>query len=421
MKNYVRRVYYQILYVIVSFIVMYFFYYWNFFFLPAIYNDKIAEIYRFNGGVTRSSSESCSGVSDNSMSFNNYAFRLNCKENSFSDASLVKSISLPILGAIVGQLLGLIYKTMFSFAKRFYSDQYSHEYEGTKHIYVYFLMIFISCIQLTTTVITFYDHYKYTCVDFLQVENFPYIWAEWLCVVPLMFFLTSVVDIDSSITKPAHVWIEFFGGISIFLLFLVNFPSLPHPICLMMFILSNILMAIALYWQFIDSYTSYLQAYQNVVKIPVLQKYDVTHKLTVDEFKIYECKLNCSIYMSITFTIFPILYYFRRGQWISLDFYLLVLLLLNFICKTLFIHVVSNIHFDIFDPVKSALIEERKRAEESRIMFLRYVFHEIRVPLNSISLGLQVLNVTSRLDLSEKDVINTMLDGEGLHVYTCIH
>jgi signal transduction histidine kinase len=69
--------------------------------------------------------------------------------------------------------------------------------------------------------------------------------------------------------------------------------------------------------------------------------------------------------------------------------------------------------------VKSALIEERKRAEESRIMFLRYVFHEIRVPLNSISLGLQVLNVTSRLDLSEKDVINTMLDGEGLHVYTC--
>ena len=348
------------------------------------------------------------------MAYDNYTYRLNCKENSFSD--VVKWISLPIMGAVFGQLLGLIYKLMFSFVKRIYSDQYSLEYEGTKHIYVYLLMIIISCIQLTTTLITYYDQHQYTCIDFLQVENFPYLWVEWLCVVPLMFFLTSVVDIDSSISKPAHLWIEILGGLSIFLLFLINFPILlSYPICLVLFILANIFMAIALYWQFINSYTSYLLAYQNVAKIPTLQKYDVTHKLTVDEFKIYECKLNCSIYMAITFTNFPILYYLRSGKWIEIDNYLLILLLLNFICKTLFIHVVSNIHLDIFDPVKSALIEERKRAEESRIMFLRYVFHEIRVPLNSISLGLQVLNVTTSLDLSERDVINTMLDGEDMH------
>jgi signal transduction histidine kinase len=35
-------------------------------------------------------------------------------------------------------------------------------------------------------------------------------------------------------------------------------------------------------------------------------------------------------------------------------------------------------------------LAEEKKSHEARRAFLRYVFHEVRVPLNSISMGVQV-------------------------------
>jgi hypothetical protein len=54
------------------------------------------------------------------------------------------------------------------------------------------------------------------------------------------------------------------------------------------------------------------------------------------------------------------------------------------------------------------LEEEKKINEGSRSMFFRYIFHEIRVPLNSISLGLQLLQENKVLNKQDMEILMMM-------------
>jgi len=275
-------------------------------------------------------------------------------------------------------------------------------------------MIIITSIQLAVAVATYIDYFQYLCIDFLLVESYPYTWIEWLCTVPMMFFLVTMIDNDLSEWKTYDIWIEILGGCSLLCLFLVNFPF-PFFINIILFILANIMMFIALYWQYKISYNIYIQIYKIYITIPKHKRYDLTYKLLIDSLKRISTRLNATIYMAITFTIIPIIYYLRVKQIIKVEIYLLLILILNLVSKTLFIQALNNIHMECYDLTKVTLIKERKIAEEIRLNFLRYVFHEIRVPLNSVVLGLQVLYETSPLVVTHKDIIDTIRDGKICH------
>lgn len=65
------------------------------------------------------------------------------------------------------------------------------------------------------------------------------------------------------------------------------------------------------------------------------------------------------------------------------------------------------------------LVEEKKKAEESRLMFLRYVFHEVRVPLNSVALGLQLLqDSSSNFSEEDRETISLMREATGFMAET---
>jgi hypothetical protein len=209
----------------------------------------------------------------------------------------------------------------------------------------------------------------------------------------------------------SDIWIELLGGGSLFFLFLVNF-HFPFMINMILFVIANVMMVIALYWQYHISNMMYQVAYQEYIKIPLHKKYDLTHKLSINELKRISNRMNATIAMAIFFTIIPIAYYFRAMRLIDTDTYLITILILNLLSKTLFIQALSTIHIEYYDPVKVKLIKDMKLADENRLTFLRYVFHEVRVPLNSVALGLQVLLETTSLAMTHKDIIDTIRDGK---------
>jgi hypothetical protein len=272
-------------------------------------------------------------------------------------------------------------------------------------------MIIIAIIQLIVAIVTYCDYFQYYCIDFLLVESFPYTWVEWLCTVPSMFFLVTMIDSDLSDWMMSDIWIELLGGGSLFFLFLVNFPF-PFMINMIWFVIANVMMVIALYWQYYVSKMLYQEAYQEYIKIPSHKRHDLAHKLSIDELKRISNRMNATIYMAIFFTTIPVAYYLRAMRLIDKDTYLISILILNLLSKTLFIQALSTIHIEYYDPVKVKLIKNRKIAEENRLTFLRYVFHEVRVPLNSVALGLQVLLETSSLVVTHKDIIDTIRDGK---------
>eukprot|EP01035_Chromulina_nebulosa_P022129 gene22129-28654_t len=53
-------------------------------------------------------------------------------------------------------------------------------------------------------------------------------------------------------------------------------------------------------------------------------------------------------------------------------------------------------------------ISSHIQANKARKSFMKYVFHEIRNPLNSLTLGLNVINSSSKLTTSEKESLDTM-------------
>lgn len=335
------------------------------------------------------------------------------EESDDTSTSSMKILLVTIIGALVGQLVVLIFQCTQSIAKTYYNRRYNIVYGNENHpMSMSIMMITITIIQLIIAIATYSDYFQYYCIDFLFVESYPYTWIEWLCTVPSMFFLVTMIDSDLSDWKMSDIWIELLGGGSLFFLFLVNFPF-PFIINMLWFVIANVMMVIALYWQYNISYIMYQVAYQEYMKIPIYKRYDLVYKLSIDELKRISNRMNATIYMAIFFTIIPIAYYLRVIQFIDKDTYLIIILILNLLSKTLFIQALSTIHIEYYDPVKVKLIKERKVAEENRLTFLRYVFHEIRVPLNSVALGLQVLLETSKsLVVTHKDVIDTIRDGK---------
>jgi len=76
----------------------------------------------------------------------------------------------------------------------------------------------------------------------------------------------------------------------------------------------------------------------------------------MDELKRIGNRMNATIYMAVAFTIIPLAYYLRAIRVIDADTYLLTILVLNLVSKTLFIQALSSIHSEYYDPIKVSII-----------------------------------------------------------------
>jgi signal transduction histidine kinase len=138
----------------------------------------------------------------------------------------------------------------------------------------------------------------------------------------------------------------------------------------------------------------------------------------MDDYKIANRKLNCTVNVIIAFLLFPIMYYIRLFNIINREYYIISLLIIGFVTKRLCIQSNLNIHFNIIDqPLKKEILDKNKVKAESKLLFLKYVFHAIRVPLNSIALGLQVLKESSKFSNEDNDILSSMKDGKSDDIF----
>jgi hypothetical protein len=328
-----------------------------------------------------------------------------------------KEIDIIIIGANVGEILRLFF-THIDVTAKYVMNDYNHDYHfkyDNSHIYIF--MIITAIIQLITSFGKYYNYFQYTCIDFLSVESLPYIWIEWISTVPLMLFLVNTINIHLTIYVKSNPYIEIFGGLGIFFLFLGNFLSLPFYLHMLFFILSHITMFLSLFWLCNQSYNTYQITYKNMTDIiPANRRYDIINKIIMDDYKIAIRKLNCSVNVVIAFLLFPIMYYIRLFNIINREYYIITLLIIGFITKRLCIQSNLNIHFNIIDlPLKQKILDENKIKVESKLLFLKYVFHAIRVPLNSIALGLQILTESSKFNNEDNDILSSMRDGKNYY------
>ena len=103
------------------------------------------------------------------------------------------------------------------------------------------------------------------------------------------------------------------------------------------------------------------------------------------------CKKFCAtIYLSVALPLFPIVFLLGWSNLVDPVNVVTIVTAMNFLCKHVFAMILTEFHMDKLDINRVAVIGE-KAANAAWNQFVRYVFHEVRVPLNSLTMGLHLL------------------------------
>jgi len=404
MYRYVNKILYRVAYVIAIFASMIAFYLWNF---PQLGNTLWTNGFcLYNHGIDQATFDDdgdgdgdvCWGSASATMMITTKTTpRLICAED-YAVKISNDTVILPLFGVVCGQLITYCYRCIYCIMKYVSTTNIAIEYRngGGQYICMYMMMIVLTTIQVCSVILIKFDVVRYSCKDFLGVESSPYYWIDWICTVPLMFFLVAMIDADALNFHLSDVIIEALAGVSIPLLFLTNFP-LPIYINTILFAASNICMCIALFWQYKLSHEKFSIEGKLLKRIPKHKRHETLHALKKELFHRAQSKYHLSLYFIFTFTLFPLLYYLRLFRFVDVDIYFISITAMKICTKAGFTHMLSMINLEAFDPIKLVLIEQKRDHDHIRLTFIRYIVHELRGPLNSIALGLHVLTESSSL------------------------
>jgi signal transduction histidine kinase len=106
--------------------------------------------------------------------------------------------------------------------------------------------------------------------------------------------------------------------------------------------------------------------------------------------------------------LFAFIYMIALPKFFSHEMTIVLMQVLTVSTKGLYAAIMMDVHMDVLDATVKALLDE-KRANENRRAFLKYLFHEVRSPLNSISIGIDILQGSSTvLDESSRESLVMM-------------
>jgi signal transduction histidine kinase/CheY-like chemotaxis protein len=120
-----------------------------------------------------------------------------------------------------------------------------------------------------------------------------------------------------------------------------------------------------------------------------------------------QLKISGLCYLYFALSIFPLLFI---AKWIGLlndDLALAIVVFFSFYVKHCFNAYLIEKQVAMLNPTTYVLHRERAN-NDSRRAFLRYVLHEVRVPLNSISMGLALLGMNQDVIAEESETVDMM-------------
>ena len=114
-----------------------------------------------------------------------------------------------------------------------------------------------------------------------------------------------------------------------------------------------------------------------------------------------------ALWLVICFPLFPINYLLAAFGVIGYGETIGVYFLLSVLMKAFFSAVTMDVHSTAQMDAEKAL-EEEKKANAARRDFLKYIFHEVRTPLNSLTMGIEILRQGSHMLPTDLELLSVM-------------
>lgn len=267
----------------------------------------------------------------------------------------------------------------------------------------YFPTIHLVTISAISVGFAFMRNWGGICIDIFGVASPGAIWAEWMACSPLLLFITisasdkkdfSIEDIMLLLT----FWLPFVLGY-------IFHMQQPYWLACVWLILAFVVLILNFCLLFRASTV-------NLVVSDTMQASDF-QRLSGNLAK----KTNLIIVHACIIPLFPLWYMIVVFGMFDKAATIAVFQVLTFFSKAIFAVVATDTHVQLLSPAMRALIEER-RANEARRAFLRYIFHEVRTPLNSLTMGIEIFERSDHLDDSELDALIMMKDASSFMAET---
>ena len=214
-------------------------------------------------------------------------------------------------------------------------------------------------------------------------------WAEWLVCVPLLMYVAVSLDGTNTYEELGAVLSM---GMSIVFGFLMQFQY------------SMTTSSVLLSFSFLSFIMAFLFLYKIQYRISLnYHKYHTESILNINA-EISSRKLGLFRLLFLLMPTFPIVYLLAFCNIITPNQTEVAYMICDVSTKLLF----SSVCMDINVEILQLVLASEMSINDSRRSFLRYVFHEVRVPLNSISMGICLLSTSNNLSKSEKENIIMM-------------
>ena len=130
---------------------------------------------------------------------------------------------------------------------------------------------------------------------------------------------------------------------------------------------------------------------------------------TVRQASNYKKRFDLSIVLTIVFPLYTVNYLVALFGGINAAQTIAIYQVLSVLTKGLFTAVTMDMHLDSLVQSRRAALEANdRRTNEARRAFLKYIFHEVRSPLNSLSIGIEVLERSRNLDEMDIESLEMM-------------
>jgi signal transduction histidine kinase/DNA-binding NarL/FixJ family response regulator len=225
------------------------------------------------------------------------------------------------------------------------------------------------------------------CIDGLGLLTPLLQWFEWIVSVPLLMYISVTIDPHKNVLQAQDRIVLGCTTMSMVVAFVASW-GLSRSNAIFCYIMSSVLLAIALYLAFYDSLRSYNLSLNNIQK---QSRASVDFTLSETLLKLTKMRLNATIAICINFTMFPTIFLLGWRHFLKTSHVLAIISCLDLCSKQIIILALSDYYVSNMDPRQIALIAE-KAANDARREYLRYVFHEVRIPLNSIYMALHILS-----------------------------
>lgn len=130
-----------------------------------------------------------------------------------------------------------------------------------------------------------------------------------------------------------------------------------------------------------------------------------------------DSRFKLSLLMVALFALYPLTYFIAWGGGMGPPATIATFIFLTLLVKGLLATAIMSTHYNVlltsrraFQEIEDSII----RNNEARRTFLKYIFHEIRNPLNSLSIGIEILLASKRLTESEHESLTVMKEASGM-------